>query len=266
MAEGERKVLKNACLASIALLCCAGARCGDTARSPAPPARRVARVAVPATLPAAGPEGNIAPLVTIESPDVSVPIYRGVPRTFSAVASDPDGFVRKVIFLANGKQFGEDETEPYTASLRWSTPGVVRIQAVAVDDEGARSASAIREYRVEECPAGQLCEEELGSEMAFGTIAEDCMPIVHWVGPKPTVHYRAPADVPLEVIARDKDGTVTRVEFLVDDQLIGSVAQPPYRFVWHQVRPGTYRVIARAIDNLRAPGFSSVNRITVHRE
>lgn len=64
--------------------------------------------------------------------------------------------------------------------------------------------------------------------------------------------FREPANVPVGVISSEDPATVQRVDFLesdgyTNDQLIASVFQPPFRFIWSNTPPGNYTLEARVV-------------------
>jgi hypothetical protein len=69
--------------------------------------------------------------------------------------------------------------------------------------------------------------------------------------------FTAPATVNITATAADTGGTVTKVEFFADGVKIGEATTSPYSFSWTSVKTGTYRLTARATDNLGRTGFSA---------
>lgn len=92
---------------------------------------------------------------------------------------------------------------------------------------------------------------------------EDRLPTVMLTAPGDGSSVTAPATVMLAATAADDGGTV-RVEFLVDDVVVGTVAAPPYAWSW-PATVGTHRVAARAIDARGQSALSTTASITVAR-
>jgi hypothetical protein len=69
--------------------------------------------------------------------------------------------------------------------------------------------------------------------------------------------------VTLAANASDSDGTVSKVEFLVDGLAIGALAMPPFTQIWTPVAVGSHNVQARATDNVGAVTTSPSAMITV---
>jgi len=62
--------------------------------------------------------------------------------------------------------------------------------------------------------------------------------------------------------ASDVDGTISKVEFYLDDIKVGETSSSPYSWTWN-VNKGNYKLTARAIDNQNAVSVSSVINVTV---
>jgi RHS repeat-associated protein len=75
--------------------------------------------------------------------------------------------------------------------------------------------------------------------------------------------YEAPGTVALRVSATDADGSVSKVEFYVNNALLGAVTAHPFSADWTNVAPGTYSVTAKAYDNMGAVTSSSARTISV---
>ena len=61
-----------------------------------------------------------------------------------------------------------------------------------------------------------------------------------------------PSDLLLSAAAIDPDGRITRVEFLANNLSLVALTTLPYEFLWPNVPPALYSVVARATDNLGA--------------
>lgn len=85
---------------------------------------------------------NQSPQVSITSPTSSTTLTAPGTTTFAVSASDSDGTVSRVDLLANGSLLVSLTNSPYEAPLDVMTPGSITLQAVAVDNWGAKSTSA----------------------------------------------------------------------------------------------------------------------------
>lgn len=75
--------------------------------------------------------------------------------------------------------------------------------------------------------------------------------------------FTAPANIAAAASASDSDGTVSKVEFLVDGVLRHTETLAPYDFPWNAVPVGTYQLTARATDDDGATTTSTAVTVTV---
>jgi cellulose 1,4-beta-cellobiosidase len=74
-------------------------------------------------------------------------------------------------------------------------------------------------------------------------------PTVSLTSPTANQSFAAGAAIPLAATAADPDGTVNRVEFLVDGAVVGSDTSSPYAFSAPSPGAGSHTAQARAVDN-----------------
>jgi len=88
----------------------------------------------------------------------------------------------------------------------------------------------------------------------------------------PTVSITAPinnyavisgSNISVTANATDADGTISKVEFFLDDIKVGETTTTPYNYAWNSVSAGTYKLSARATDNQGAVSVSNVVAVTV---
>lgn len=65
----------------------------------------------------------------------------------------------------------------------------------------------------------------------------------------------------IEAVASDTDGSITKVEFYYNAQLLETITQTPYVFSWENVPNGSYPIVAKAHNN--AGNVASSNTVTV---
>jgi hypothetical protein len=89
-----------------------------------------------------GKKNNIAPTVSITAPIAGSTFTPPATITISASATDADGSIKKVEFLANGTLLGATTTPPY--SFRWANviAGNYSLQARATDNANAKTTSS----------------------------------------------------------------------------------------------------------------------------
>ncbi len=85
---------------------------------------------------------NLPPTVTILSPSSGASVAVSTGFTLSAQATDPDSLISRIDLLANGTVMASATKPPYTVALQAVTPGLVTLQARAVDAWGAVGTSA----------------------------------------------------------------------------------------------------------------------------
>jgi hypothetical protein len=88
-------------------------------------------------------------------------------------------------------------------------------------------------------------------------------PTVSLTAPAANATFTAPATVPLAATAADADGTVAKVDFYVDTQLVATDTTAPYQGSWTNVPVGQYSLSARATDNRGAVTASAAVPIRV---
>jgi len=81
------------------------------------------------------------PTVALTSPADKADFIAGDPIVINVAASDPDGYVVKVAFLANDAVIGEDQSAPFSLTWRPSQADKYDLIAVAYDDKGVSAAS-----------------------------------------------------------------------------------------------------------------------------
>jgi hypothetical protein len=74
-------------------------------------------------------------------------------------------------------------------------------------------------------------------------------PVVAIISPVDRATFPAPATITVNASAWDSNGKVSRVDFYVGTQLIGSSAAAPYAATWTNAPPGTHTLRAVAVDD-----------------
>jgi len=157
-------------------------------------------------------------------------------------AFDADGRVEVVEFLAGSQLIGVATVAPF--AITWSNvaPGAYSLWARVTDDDGAVTVTAPVTVTVKQ---------------------SDQPPTVSITTPVTGDVFLAPATVTIRASCSDPDGSVTRVEFLAGQTLLGVAAGPPFEFHWNNVPAGSYLLTARATDNAGATSTSAPVSVTV---
>ncbi len=157
--------------------------------------------------------------------------------TLSANASDSDGKVVSVTFYNGDKILYVDSIAPYTFDWKNVANGTYVIKAKAIDNLGSYSTTS-RTIIVGTPPAPNQA------------------PSVTWIQPT-TSYFTAPANISLEVNAKDPDGKVVAVLFYIGDKLILADSVAPYKASIANLPIGNYQISAKALDNQGASVTSS---------
>ena len=195
------------------------------------------------TIPTLILEPNIPPVVSITSPSNAAQIITGTAMTLTANATDADGSVTSVQFYLDGSPLGTaDVTAPYEASYT-AVAGAHTLYAIATDN----SADA----------------DQTTSTTVNFSVANNQAPTV-------TVSAASSANVgdvvTLSSTATDVDGTVSQVEFFVDNASVGLGVKvgtsTTYTLNW-TATVGAHTITAIAKDNLLLTATSSIANISV---
>ncbi|MES2535739.1 MAG: Ig-like domain-containing protein [Pseudomonadota bacterium] len=183
-------------------------------------------VANPVTVAMASPATNTRYL-----PTATIPL--------GATASDANGAITQVDFFAGTTLIGSATTAPY--AIEWNNAPVGRhvITARATDSQGlSKTSGAIR-------------------------VIVNTPPVVTLTAPLATDAHVGLANINLAANVSDDDGTITKVQFYRGGTLIGTATTAPYALTWANAPPGTYRITARATDDLGSVITSEATTITV---
>ncbi|MSU63714.1 MAG: hypothetical protein EXS31_15160 [Pedosphaera sp.] len=84
---------------------------------------------------------NLPPLAAITSPEEEDSFLAGMSISLAVLASDIDGKITKIEFMANGLAVGAATVEPFAVTWANIVAGTYEITAVATDDRGAKVTS-----------------------------------------------------------------------------------------------------------------------------
>jgi uncharacterized protein (TIGR03118 family) len=186
---------------------------------------------------------NTPPTVSLASPTNGTTLTAPGSLTLSATASDPDGSVVSVEFLAGTNSLGTITTNPFSLAVSNLVAGTYTLTAKATDNVGATTTSSPVTVTV--------------------TAAVNQPPTVNLTSPTNGTTFAAPASFTLQATASDADGTVAQVDFFAGTNLLGTVISSPYVQPVSSLAAGTYVFTARATDNSGLAATSSPVTITV---
>jgi hypothetical protein len=108
-------------------------------------------------------------------------------------------------------------------------------------------------------PLSNPCD--IGS-LAFLLTGNTC-PVITITSPVKSSSYSAPADITINAVASDADGSIAKVAFFNGMTKLGETSSYPYSFVWKSVPAGTYSLVAVTTDNRNTTGVSAPVSFTV---
>ena len=113
-------------------------------------------------------------------------------------------------------------------------------------------------------PDGTLERPIAGNRLSPFSREGNQAPIVLIEYPYDGQAFNQPATITIEARASDHEFNLRKVEFFEGSNKLGEDATRPYTFTWSNVQPGTYRLTARAVDDVGASTTSHPHTITVN--
>lgn len=178
---------------------------------------------------------NSAPTVVLTSPSAGSTVVAGNAVNLAATASDSDGTIASVRFLANGFVVGTASGSPFLVSWTPTAAGSYRIVAQATDSTSNVATSA---------------------EVIL-TVTGNAAPTVSITSPRTGATVTVATGTTIAATAADSDGTISNVQFYANGLSLGTDSVAPYSISWTPSAEGTYRLTAVAVDNSGAPVTSS---------
>ncbi len=184
---------------------------------------------------------NKAPIVNITAPATNTTILVSNSITIKANASDTDGSIVKVEFYEGNNLLGTSVSSPYTFDWSKTQTGTYTFTAKAYDNLNATKVSDLIKINV----------------------VDNFLPTVKIVAPANDTSFVLTDPINITATAADSMGSISKVEFYSNGNLIGSAINSPYTFTWTNVPLGTYSIIAKAYDNQNANSLSDTLLIKV---
>ncbi len=184
--------------------------------------------------------GNAAPVLVFTTPaSTSFTAPADIPFMVDAVS--PSGTIAKVEFLRGNTVVATASAPPYQYMWSGATSGNYVMAARATDNSGVTSMVTL----------------------PIVVIGPNVPPIVTLTSPANNATFVAPANIALAANASDPDGSIARVEFLQNGNVIGSTNVAPYSMTWGNVLAGSYSLSARATDNRSSSSTSQPVNVVV---
>lgn len=187
---------------------------------------------------------NLPPSVTITSPLSGSFLQKNDNAVITTETSDSDGTVTKVIYYAGNQQIGSDDTAPFAYSWTPTEVGEFQLTAVATDDDGAETTSAVVNVTVE--------ADQSNNITPIANINVE-LPNAIYVGDSLT----------LGLTGSDSDGQVVSLTLQENGQNIYSTNAAQASYQWNATTAGVYEFQLIATDNQQAEGQSPLLSITV---
>ncbi|WP_028982251.1 Ig-like domain-containing protein [Sporocytophaga myxococcoides] len=176
--------------------------------------------------------------VSLISPEINSTYEFGSAIDFSANVTDPDNAVVKIEFYANNIKIGESPAPEYQYTWSNSTSGNFEVYAVVLEGTGKRDTS---------------------NKVVININNPNKLPVITITSPGSNTTYSYCSDIQLAAASTDEDGIVTKVEFSVNDQVIGTDLSAPYTITVRNLDPGSNTITATAYDNKGGESNSSIS-------
>jgi len=186
-------------------------------------------------------------VVSVKTPPANSLVAPRSDLTLAAVASHPSGVINKLQFFANTRLLGEgtlSDANTYTFNWKGLERGNYSIAAIAIDGSGIPTVSRPVKFNVGKRP-----------EVAI-------------ISPGDRSHVSPSTNLSIAAKAKQAAGSIQRVDFYADDQLIGSASDiltEVFRFTWRNVPAGKHTLKAIAVDDLGVSETSKAVTLSVEK-
>ncbi len=153
---------------------------------------------------------NKPPVISISSPVEGAKIITDDMVVISTNASDPDGSVSMVEFFVDDVSVGNDNSAPFQTNWTASAKGIHKIKVKATDDKGTLAESSIINVQVN----------------------DNVYPNLSITNPLANTQILKNTSITLKADASDEDGSISKVQFLIDDVLKAEDNSSPYEYNW----------------------------------
>jgi hypothetical protein len=185
---------------------------------------------------------NQSPAVAVTGPANNSTVVANTTVTIVASATDPDGSVARVDFYDGATLLGSATATPYTLTTTTLAVGTHSLTAVATDNLGATTTSAATTI----------------------TVVANQSPTVSISSPARNSIFQTTDNIAITAKATDSDGSISKVDFLDGNVLLGTATSSPYSISVAGLTAGTHTLKAKATDNSGASTMSRGVSITVN--
>lgn len=183
-------------------------------------------------------EAAQGPQVSLRLPGVDESVRAGSPVTLLAEIVPGDAAVTRVEFFLNGVLLGSTQSMPFSLDTVLPQAGTYRLEAVAVDERGSRSASPIHEITVL-ARVGRPPSVFMSHPVAA-------------TGDGGVPRFSEASRLFLNATALDVDGEVVSVSFQVNGEPLEAAASrfgDRFGVRWEPSSRGNFQIRATAVDN-----------------
>ena len=149
--------------------------------------------------------------------------------------------MKSVRFFAGSTSIGNETKAPFSVKWRAVSAGTYALTAVATDNSGAETTSAV----------------------VMVMVKKNVLPSVRMTAPSAGASFIEPDALEVSADASDSDGWIKSVRFLDGTKTIGTVSKRPFSVKWHKPSVGDHALSAVATDNRGGEGFADAIRIQV---
>jgi hypothetical protein len=126
-----------------------------------------------------------------------------------------------------------------------------------------RAASAGKKLIVRYTVASTVAGDGNVTLQAATLVTENNPPLATLTSPTNGAVFNVGSAIPLTATATDSDGSVARVEFLANGNVVAISSNAPFSALWTNAAAGAHVITARAVDNLDATHVSAPAAIAV---
>ncbi len=203
----------------------------------------------------APPAMNVAPTVSITSPQNGQSFEEGSNITVNLSASDSDGSIQSHEVFINGSSVDLDDGTYTPHIIANARPGVYNIRAVVIDNDGAEGASSNVSITV---------NEDVPPPPPPGN--DNNAPIITITYPFDGLVFDEGSNFTVNLNSSDSDGSVVQHEVFINGSLVSTQGADYTPFLVVDPAAGDYTIMVTVTDNDGDSTSSSVDVIVVEDE
>ncbi|MGR5241849.1 glycosyl hydrolase family 18 protein [Photobacterium damselae] len=170
-----------------------------------------------------------APVIAITAPQQGTKVEQGETITITTQASDKDDDIRHVELWVNDAKVATNTQAPYSFSWTAEKSGIHTLTIKVIDDT-------------------QLSHSDSVTIEAVEKPVEPQAPEISLVNPRPGQTVFLGKTITISANASDANNDLVSVDFFINGQAVGSIAEAPFAVQWTPVVVGDYAIEAIAYD------------------